>query len=76
MTSFIWGAVVVINAEKVKLTGNKWEDKQYVRHTGYPGGQRITTAKDLLNKRLLQKHHLLTFYSLTHQAVKKFLSGQ
>ena len=33
--------VIVINAEKINLTGNKWTDKTYVRHTGYPGGQRI-----------------------------------
>lgn len=42
--------VVVINAEKVKLTGNKVEDKEYVRHTGYPGGQRFTSPKELLKK--------------------------
>ncbi len=36
--------VVVINAEKVVLTGEKWSDKEYVRHTGYPGGQKFTTA--------------------------------
>jgi len=35
--------VVVINADKIKLTGKKWTAKQYVRHTGYPGGQRIQT---------------------------------
>ena len=43
--------VVVINAEKVKLTGNKWEDKQYFSHTGYPGGQRRTTPKELIAKK-------------------------
>jgi large subunit ribosomal protein L13 len=43
--------VIVINAEKIKLTGNKWEDKQYVRYTGYPGGQRFTSAKELLAKK-------------------------
>ncbi len=32
--------VIIINAEKVKLTGAKLEDKVYLRHTGYPGGQR------------------------------------
>lgn len=42
--------VIVINAEKVKLTGNKWEDKQYVRHTGYPGGQRIRNAAEMREK--------------------------
>lgn len=35
--------VIIINAEKVRLTGKKWNEKEYVRHTGYPGGQRITT---------------------------------
>lgn len=40
--------VVVINAGKITLSGNKLEDKVYVRHTGYPGGQRFTKAKDML----------------------------
>jgi len=35
--------VIVINADKVRLTGKKWTDKQYVRHTTYPGGQRCET---------------------------------
>ncbi len=42
--------VVIVNAEKVTLTGNKWSAKEYVRHTGYPGGQRFTTAEELLKK--------------------------
>jgi len=42
--------VIVINAEKVVLTGDKWTGKQYIRHTGYPGGQRFTTAEELLKK--------------------------
>lgn len=42
--------VVVVNAEKVFLSGAKWSDKEYVRHTGYPGGQRFTTAEELLKK--------------------------
>lgn len=42
--------VIVINAAKVVLTGNKWSDKEYVRHTGYPGGQRFTTAEAMLKK--------------------------
>lgn len=42
--------VIIINAEKVRLTGNKVTEKQYVRHTGYPGGQRITTPEELLKK--------------------------
>ncbi|MDD3281561.1 MAG: 50S ribosomal protein L13 [Bacteroidales bacterium] len=43
--------VIVINADKVRLTGNKLTDKVYVRHTGYPGGQRFTTPKQLLEKK-------------------------
>ncbi len=42
--------VIVINAEKVKLSGNKMTDKEYIRHTGFPGGQRIVTADALLKK--------------------------
>jgi large subunit ribosomal protein L13 len=42
--------VVVINAEKIKLTGKKLTDKMYRRHTGYPGGLRETSAGDLLSK--------------------------
>lgn len=42
--------VVVINAEKITLSGNKWADKTYQRYTGYPGGQRFTNAKVLLDK--------------------------
>ncbi len=37
--------VIVINAEKVVLTGNKMADKVYIRHTGYPGGRRSLTAE-------------------------------
>ena len=42
--------VIVINAEKIVLSGNKMTDKVYVRHTGYPGGQRKQTPVDLLAK--------------------------
>ena len=50
--------VIVVNAEKVRLSGNKWDQKEYVRHTGYPGGRKIILAKDLLEKhptRLIEK---------------------
>ena len=43
--------VIVINAEKVQLSGNKWKDKLYIRYTGYPGGQRSRTALELLEKK-------------------------
>lgn len=42
--------VVVINADKVKLTGKKWDDKMYYRHSGYMGGIKEINAKDLLEK--------------------------
>lgn len=42
--------VVVTNAAKVNLSGKKWESKTYIRHTGYPGGQRSLSAKELLAK--------------------------
>ncbi|MCK8481040.1 50S ribosomal protein L13 [Psychroserpens algicola] len=42
--------VIVINAEKINLSGNKWNDKTYIRHTGYPGGQRSLTANELFGK--------------------------
>jgi len=43
--------VIIINAEKIKFTGNKMNDKEYVRHTGFPGGQRFRTPRELLIKR-------------------------
>mgnify|MGYP005695924029 FL=1 len=50
--------VIIINAEKVTLSGNKWENKEYISHTGYPGGQRSINASSMLKKfpeRLLEK---------------------
>ncbi|MDA9576360.1 50S ribosomal protein L13 [Flavobacteriaceae bacterium] len=50
--------VIVINSEKINLSGNKWNDKSYIRHTGYPGGQRSLTATELFSKdpaRLVEK---------------------
>ena len=50
--------VIIINSEKIILSGNKWDQKEYIRHTGYPGGQRSLTAKELFAKdhaRLVEK---------------------
>ena len=52
--------VIIINADKVKLTGNKWNDRVYLSYTGYPGGQREMTPARLITKpngeeRLLKK---------------------
>lgn len=56
--------VVVVNAEKINLTGSKMDKKEYIRHTGYPGGQRVTTAKELLAKKP---------FSVVEKAVKGML---
>lgn len=42
--------VIIINAEKVKFTGKKWDDKEYVHHTTYPGGQRFATPREVMRK--------------------------
>ncbi len=42
--------VIVTNADKIKLTGNKWNDKKYYRHTGYMGGLKEASAKELMAK--------------------------
>ena len=50
--------VIVINSEKINLSGNKWTEKTYIRHTGYPGGQRSLTATEMFAKdptRLVEK---------------------
>ena len=50
--------VIVINAEKINLTGKKWDAKEYIRYTNYPGGQRSLTASELFGKdpaRLIEK---------------------
>lgn len=44
--------VIIINADKIKLTGNKWKDKTYVSHTGYPGGQKTKSPQELKEKKM------------------------
>ncbi len=43
--------VIVVNAEKVNLSGKKWDEKEYIRYTGYQGGQRILTARELFARK-------------------------
>ena len=43
--------VIIVNADKVRFTGTKWDDKEYLHYTGYPGGQRTFTAKELLARK-------------------------
>ncbi|NUM87577.1 MAG: 50S ribosomal protein L13 [Bdellovibrionales bacterium] len=61
--------VIVINADKVKFTGKKWDDKKYIRHTGFVGGIKTRTAREMLAKKpgdilriavkgMLPKNHL------------------
>jgi len=50
--------VIVVNAEKVELGGNKWKQKLYYRHSGYPGGLKVQTAREIADKypeRLIEK---------------------
>jgi large subunit ribosomal protein L13 len=42
--------VIIVNADKVVLTGNKWTDRVYLRYSGYPGGQKESTPADLMAK--------------------------
>ena len=69
-------SIVVINAEKVFLTGNKEQNKIYYRHTGYPGGIKQMTARELLEKhpeRVLKKavQGMLPRNSLGRSMLKK-----
>lgn len=43
--------IIVINAEKIRLTGNKMDEKTYITHSGYPGGQKTITAAQMLAKK-------------------------
>ncbi len=43
--------IVVINADKVRFTGAKWDQKEYITYSGYPGGQKRATAKEMLQKK-------------------------
>ncbi len=50
--------VIIVNADKIKLTGNKVEKREYFSHSGYPGGKRVTTPAEILAKhpeRLVQR---------------------
>lgn len=43
--------VIVLNADKVRFTGSKWDDKTYITFSGYPGGQKTRTAKEMRDKK-------------------------
>lgn len=58
--------VIIINADKIRLTGKKMTDKKYVSHSGYPGGQKTINPKDLLEKKPI---------AVVERAVKGMLPG-
>ena len=65
--------VIIINAEKIRLTGNKMDQKTYVRHSGYPGGQSSETAKELHKRRpLALVEHAVKVCSQKHAWVLSF----
>ena len=64
--------VIIINADKVVLTGKKWTDRQYVRYTGYPGGQRFSTPQ-ILQQKSLNKHLKEGMHPLFLQVIKGML---
>ena len=68
--------VIVVNAEKVKLTGNKLDQKKYYRHSGYPGGLKEMTYRKLLEKNpelLIEKavKGMIPHNKLGRQVIKK-----
>lgn len=64
--------VIVINADKVRFTGKKMHDKVYVRHTGYPGGQRFATPEQMLKR----KPYFVVEHAVKGMLPKTILGGQ
>lgn len=64
--------VVIINADKVRLTGKKMTDREYLSYTGYPGGQRVTTP-EVLMKKSFNKHLKPGMHPLYIRVVKGML---
>jgi large subunit ribosomal protein L13 len=68
--------VIIINADKIELTGKKWDQKLYYSHSGYPGGLRSVKAKDVMAKhptRIVEKaiQGMLPHNSLGRQMARK-----
>ncbi len=67
--------IIVVNAEKVRLTGRKAEQKEYYRHSGYPGGLKTTSFSDMLEKKPTQVITLAVKGMLPHNRLgRKILS--
>lgn len=56
--------VIVINAEKIHVTGNRLDDKKYYRHSGYPGGLKVRTLRQMLSR---------SPETVIHEAVRRML---
>ena len=61
--------VIVVNAEKVVFTGNKWQKKIYYRHSGYPGGLKMTTAAEMLQKHPIRIMEMAVKGMLPHNSL-------
>lgn len=66
--------VIVINAEKAKMTGNKYSDKKYYRHSGYPGGIKETTYKEMVEKHPTRPMTLAVTGMLPHNRLGRSLA--
>ncbi len=64
--------VIIINADKVKLTGKKWTDREYLSYTGYPGGQRVATP-EIMMKKSFNRHIKPGMHPLFIKVVKGML---
>lgn len=64
--------VIIINADKVRLTGKKWTDREYLSYTGYPGGQRVATP-EIMMKKSFNKHIKPGYHPLFIKVVKGML---
>ena len=64
--------VIIINADKVKMTGDKFNKREYLRYTGYPGGQRVATP-EIMMKKSLNKHLKPGYHPLFIKVVKGML---
>jgi large subunit ribosomal protein L13 len=63
--------IIVINAERIVLTGQKWDDKLYQRHTGYMGG-----LKEMSYRKLIQRHPTLPVREAVRRMLPKSILGR
>ena len=66
--------VIIINIAKVKMTGRKWDQKTYYWHTGYPGGIKSTTAKEIMEKKPTDLMHKAIIGMLPRNRLSRVLA--